>query len=556
MDFVYFLKKNIKKPIIIVPSAIVILVVGSYLYFSKESAPRYEFITAKRGDLVQKVSVTGRARSVESVDLAFEKSGRLANVYAQVGDKVIAGQRLASLDNSDVAAQLSQAQAGLESAKATLDEMIAGTRIEELQISQAQVASAQKSLNDAQVNLINVQSKADLDLTNLYGDIRNIINDAYAKAEDAVNKQTDELFTNDLSTTPQLSFITSDAQAQTDAESKRIAANDELKNIKSSLDDLTADYSNLDSALSQTQTSLFAIRDFLVRTNDALNSAVNLTQANITTYKSNLSTARTNINTAITSITSQQQSISSQKTTNRNNIDTAKSQVNSAENSLAIAQAELRLAQAGSTDQQIAVQDAQIKQAEANVKNYEAQLSKTIILSPINGIVTKQDGKVGEIISVNKNIISVISAAKFEIEANIPEADIAKIKINDSAVVTLDTYGNDVIFKAQVAKIDPAETLVEGVATYKVALYFIEDDNRIKSGMTANVDILTAERNNAVNIPQRAVATKNSDKIVRILNDDNTVKEAKVKVGLVDSSGNIEIIEGINEGDKVIIFSK
>lgn len=584
MNILDFSKRAIKKPVVIVLLGIIILIIGSYFYFSSSKIPQYESIFVKRTNLQQKVSVTGRVKSAESVDLAFEKGGRIANVYAQIGDKVAVGQKLDSLDNSDIAAQLAQAQAGVDSARAALmqyqatlekdqvklDEMRLGTRLEEVQVSQAQFLSAQKSSSDAETNLSNIKIKADLDLANLYGSVKNILNDAYAKAEDAVNKQTDELFTNDLSITPKLSFNTSDSQAQTDAESKRVAANDELNNLKSDIDNLATSYSGLDTALSRAQSSLSVIRDFLIRTNDALNGAVNMTQSDITAYKANISTGRTNTNAAITNITSQQQSISSQKIINQNNIDAAQSQVNSAKNSLAVAQAELDLKKAGYTSQQISGQEAQvkqaraniasgeaqIKQAEANAKNYQAQLSKTIILSPINGVVTKQDGKVGEIIAASKDIASVISDAKFEIEANIPEADIAKIKLKDSADVTLDTYGNDMIFRAQIAKIDPAETIIEGVATYKVTLYFIDNDDRIRSGMTANIDILTAEKNNVISIPQRAVISNDGEKIVRILNDNNSIKEVAVKTGLTDSSGNIEIVEGINEGDRVIIFIK
>ena len=584
MNILNFFKKNIKRPAVVVVLGVMILTVGSYFYFSSSKALQYESIIAKRINLRQKVSVTGRVKSAESVDLAFEKGGRIANVYAQIGDKVAVGQKLDSLDNSDVAAQLAQAQAGVDSARAALmqyqatlekdqvklDEMRLGTRSEEVQISQAKFLSAQKSFSDAETNLSNIKTKSDIDLANLYGSVKNILNDAYAKAEDAVNKQTDELFTNDQSITPKLSFNTSDSQAQTDAESKRVATNDEIDNLKSDLDNLTTSYSGLDAVLSKVQSSLYVIRDFLIRTNDALNGAVNMTQSDITAYKANISTGRTNTNTAITNITSQQQSISSQKIINQNNIDAAQSQVNSAKNSLAVAQAELDLKKAGYTSQQISGQEAQvkqaraniasgeaqIKQAEANAKNYQAQLSKTIILSPINGVVTKQDGKVGEIIAASKDIVSVISDAKFEIEANIPEADIAKIKLKDSADVTLDTYGSDVIFRAQIAKIDPAETIIEGVATYKVTLYFIDNDDRIRSGMTANIDILTAEKNNVISIPQRAVSTKNGDKIVKILNGDGTVKEVLVKVGLADYSGNIEVIEGVSEGDVVVVFVK
>ena len=73
--------------------------------------------------------------------------------------------------------------------------------------------------------------------------------------------------------------------------------------------------------------------------------------------------------------------------------------------------------------------------------------------------------------------------------------------------------------------------------------------------MTANINILTAYREDVVSVPQRAIITKNGDKIVRILEEEK-IKEVKVKVGLRGSDGNTEIISGVNEGDKVIVFLK
>ena len=134
-----------------------------------------------------------------------------------------------------------------------------------------------------------------------------------------------------------------------------------------------------------------------------------------------------------------------------------------------------------------------------------------------------------------------------------PEADIAKVSVGNTSIVTLDAYGRDVVFEAKVVAIDPAETIVDGVATYKVTFQFIEDDERIKSGMTANIDITSDNRENVIAVPQRSIIRKNGDKFVRIL-DGNNVKEIKVETGLYGSDGNIEIIRGINEGDKVITF--
>ena len=284
-------------------------------------------------------------------------------------------------------------------------------------------------------------------------------------------------------------------------------------------------------------------KNFLDDTALAVNSLTpnsSLTQTTIDTYKSNVSTARTNVNTAIANLTSAQEELKSAKAT------------------LLLAEQDLLLKKAGPTAEQLTSQEAQIEGAKASVSNYEAQVAKTILRAPINGIVTKQEAKVGEILAAGVVIVSVISESQFEIEANIPETDIAKIRIGNEARITLDAYGNDSVFEARVVKIDPAETIIEGVATYKITLQFIKKDERPKSGMTANIDILADKREKVIYVPQKAVTVKDGEKTVEILLDEKTgaTMEAKVKTGLRGSDGSVEIIEGIKEGDKVITFKK
>lgn len=95
--------------------------------------------------------------------------------------------------------------------------------------------------------------------------------------------------------------------------------------------------------------------------------------------------------------------------------------------------------------------------------------------------------------------------------------------------------------------------MIEGVPTYKVTLQFDEKDERIKSGMTANLDITTNRHDNAISVSQRAIITKNNEKFVRVL-EGQTIKEKPVKVGIKGSDGNIEITEGLIEGEKVVDF--
>jgi RND family efflux transporter MFP subunit len=219
-------------------------------------------------------------------------------------------------------------------------------------------------------------------------------------------------------------------------------------------------------------------------------------------------------------------------------------------NNLTIANSELVIKQAGATSEQIAAQEAQISQVKAQLADARAAYSKSIITAPISGVVTNIDAKEGEIVSPNSPVIYLISEG-LQIEANLPEADIAKVSIGNSANVTLDAYGSGEMFEAKVIKIDPAETIIEGVATYKITLQFSNGDERVKPGMTANIDIQTSMADGVIFVPQRAVITTGTGKYVRVL-EGEVIVEKDVKTGLRSTDGNIEIVSGLEEGEKVI----
>lgn len=541
----------LKKPIVIISFIILIGgVIGGYAYFGGDSAPAYDFIVAEKRDIIQEVSVTGRVKPAENVDLAFEKAGKVSRVYADAGNKIGVGQTLVVLENSETAAQLAQAEAGIESAKAKLvqyeaaltseqaklAELKRGARPEEIQVQEVKVANAKTALEDAKKNLVDK------------------LQDAYTKADDAVRNKVDQFFSNPRSDSPQISFFVIDSQLETDVEWGRLLMEYTLKKWKVSIDQLTIT-SDLANYLGEARKNLGEVKSFLDKVALAVNNPNNkpdsVSQATYDGWRTDVATARTNINTAIT------------------NLSTAEERLGTEESDLALAEQELTLKNAGTAEEQITAQEAQvkraeaditsqeagIKEAEANAQHYRAQISKTILRAPINGIVTTQDAKVGEIISANTVIVSLISEAKFEIEANVPEADIAKVKIGNTAKVTLDAYGRDVVFETKVVAVDPAETIVDGVATYKVTFQFTKEDERVRSGMTANIDIASDSRENVIAVPQRAIIEKNGDKFVRILNGED-FREVKVETGLRGSDGNIEITEGVNEGDKVVTFSE
>ena len=162
------------------------------------------------------------------------------------------------------------------------------------------------------------------------------------------------------------------------------------------------------------------------------------------------------------------------------------------------------------------------------------------------------DAKVGEMATVNVVIASVISSGDFQMTANIPEADIAKVKIGNIARVTLDAYGSDKFFDASVSKIDPAETMIEGVATYKTTFVFSKKDERVRSGMTANIDILANKKENVLAVPQRAVVSVGQEKNVLVDTGSPVPEERKIETGLRGTDGLIEVVSGLNEGDRIV----
>jgi HlyD family secretion protein len=209
------------------------------------------------------------------------------------------------------------------------------------------------------------------------------------------------------------------------------------------------------------------------------------------------------------------------------------------------AQKALALAQAGSTESDIAAAKAEVESAQAN-------LAKTLVVAPFGGVVTKMDAKVGEIVSPSTSEISMQSDGLFEVETYIPEISIARVAKGDHASTTLDAYGSAIAFPSVVVSVDPAETVKDGVPTYKTTLSFLLPDARIRSGMTANVTIQTGILRDAIVIPSGAITSTGSASYVSVTDGKTTEKRA-VTTGIAPSLGQIQILTGLSSGDTILL---
>jgi multidrug efflux pump subunit AcrA (membrane-fusion protein) len=116
--------------------------------------------------------------------------------------------------------------------------------------------------------------------------------------------------------------------------------------------------------------------------------------------------------------------------------------------------------------------------------------------------------------------------------------------------MTFDAFPGEA-FAGKVFYIDPAQTIQSGVVDYLVKTSFNTPDPRIKSGLTANLDINTQTDQSALILPQYAVIQNASGTFVDIL-QNGAETQVPVKLGIVDQSGNVEVVSGVTDGEKVI----
>jgi len=513
---------HIKHPIFLGGVVVVLAISGAgFAYYrASQIPPQYNYVEAKLGTAVETVTDTGAVKAASEVDMSFQTSGQVAQVYAVVGTQVSTGQLLASLTNDDASAQLALAQANAQAAQAKLDSLKQGTRPEQLAIDQTSV------------------DQAKLALSNSYSGATTVLQNDYISANDAVRKQMGAFFNNANQSSVSLAFQTSDSQSKIYAENGRMAINAELDSWQTAVAQLglQSDPSTIDGAITDAETRLGDVQSFLNILNDVLKGQVNISANNLPAYQASITGAQTEISNSLAATIGLKQTFTS---------ETA---------AVTQAQNNLNLAEAGATANDIAAQSAAVAAAQAAVLNAQAQLEKTLIRAPIAGMITKSEVKVGANVSPNVPVISLISNGKFQVETYLAEDDVANVKVGDQASVTLDAYGSEVSFPASVISVDSAQTIVNGSPAYKAVLEFANDDARLKADLTANVSIVTATHADVLEVPASAIIRRDPNYFVLV--DAGTAKpeERQVEIGIQDASGMVEIVSGLSAGDKIVNF--
>lgn len=230
-----------------------------------------------------------------------------------------------------------------------------------------------------------------------------------------------------------------------------------------------------------------------------------------------------------------------------------------------VAQSDLDLADTNYRDAlaQVEVAHAQVDQAEATLSSADLDLGYTTIYSPVNGIVISRNIDVGQTVvaSFQTPTLFVIAQdlTRMQVNANVSESDIGGVVEGKPAHFRVDAYPKH-FFEGTVTQVRNAPISIQNVVTYDVVITVDNRELKLKPGMTANVTIVTAQKDDPLRVPNGALRFRMPNvpldkKATRVwvLDRNGQPQPVDVTTGIVDSLST-EIVGGkLREGDRVIL---
>ncbi|MBI5034535.1 MAG: efflux RND transporter periplasmic adaptor subunit [Chloroflexi bacterium] len=194
---------------------------------------------------------------------------------------------------------------------------------------------------------------------------------------------------------------------------------------------------------------------------------------------------------------------------------------------------------------------ANIDQARAARDLAKIRLDYAVLKAPFDGIITHVDFDLGSTVPAGKVLLAVADQSELRVKVNIDETDIAQIKVGQSVQIRLDAYPEAHV-TAKVTDVAAVATTVQGVVNYVVTVSINPSQVPLKIGMTADANIVVANKENVLLVPNQAVRGVSNRRYVTIQTDPQQTKEIEVNLGMANDQES-EVISGLEEGQTVVI---
>ncbi len=466
-------------------------------------APEYVTSTVDTGPVQQLVSVSGVTENRQVAELGFPTGGTVTDVTVRVGDMVTAGTILATLDSRTLAADIKDGEAALERARASRAELLAGITATTRAVSNETITLKRDALARTTIDQARVVENARR--TFLTNDLTAL---ATEDDEEAPAPLISGTYTCDTEGTYTITFFGSNSAS---GYSFRLSGL-ESGTVTASVD----------------QPTPFGTCG--LRLQLAPNERYNRSVWTITIPNPD----------------------GSAYTQNRNAYEAAKttaaSQIALAEQDLALAEATGAEATAVARPEAIARANADVAQAEARLARVQSEVSDRTLTAPFTGVVTAVNTVVGEAIGTTP-LITLYATDTYELIARIPEIDIGKVVVGQSALVIFDARDSTTI-TATITYVAPSATTIDGVAYYEARLALDESPEWLRNGLNADIDIIISEVTKSVRVPTRFVSNLTENPTVqRLIN--GTLATTTIAIELIGNDGYVAV-SGITAGDVIV----
>ena len=490
---------------------IAIVLVGAALWLiinaSKNSETPVVTAEVSRGTVTELVSVSGFVEAQNAANLVFPVTGIVDEVLVRDGDEVQQGDVLVSLQRNALLADRQDAYAAYLRAEADRDELIAGPTNEARSVTATEVAIAEENLAQTQREEMEKVNNARRTLLSSGLTALSLDGDEDATAPTVSGTYTCEKegsYTIDVFRSGALSGF-----------SFRVSGLE--TGTFTAYTDQPGTFGNCGLYLTFTAGDAYANSSWRIKVPNTQSASY---ISNLNAYELALEQAENNIR--------------------------------SAEQALELATGQATVENAAPRTEALTRANANVASAAARLSAIDAGLNDRIIRAPFDGSITNIDVLPGETVGTNP-IVTVLANDTFKMTVRIPEIDITKLDIDQSANIIFDARPNDVIV-SRVNFISPIATEIDGVAYFEATMAFDTPPAWLRSGLNADVDIVVDQATDVLRLPKRFV-TINDDGTGTVLrhNPDTPSRDSVPTTVDILFEGNdgFVAIEGLPEGTTV-----
>jgi len=453
-----------KTTLVIIAAALlltVIVIVAAIIVGQRRASvlpENMETAIVERGPLISVVEADGVVHSAQSAILDWQTSGEVSEVFVEVGDRVVRGQLLASLDQTSLPASVILAQADLVSARQELDDLL-NSRLQQSQAQKA-VEDAQHALEDA-LNPDMAQAQAQVNLASAERDLERAQRNYDILMKPVSAWSLEQIYSNILLTEDAIADLEENVAEIEKKVNQTVLQPFESRTLYKQM------YADLQVQLAQARKHhdyLAARYDELLAPPDPVDAAV--AEAAVFAAQAQLAEA--------------------QRQWQRIEDGPSPAEIAVLEAELANAQREWERLKDGPTSEDVAA-------AEARLTAAQAVLQMAGLTAPFDGMITAVYIQPGDQVASGAVAFRLDDLSRLLVDVQVSEIDINRIEVGQNVILTCEAvFARE--YHGRVVEISPVGIETEGMAAFEVIVEMSDADSSVRSGMSASVEIEVGRR--------------------------------------------------------------